>query len=179
MTELIEELKSLSIESVPAALPAVPENILYWKYSFSAEEEKEIIDLVLNKTGTVDTFDPAKNTVSRDGNTYTLNAEFHTTVLYTGGKPHDKACTLTDHVGKTVPITICKIGITDKFICAGVSIGGDIPYYGTEHQHITIGLNKGGKKVSAADSFTALLADNAITLDEPLTVQGTFGAHMK
>ena len=179
MTELIEQLKSLSIESVSAALPVAPEDVVYYEYSFSAVEEQKILNLVLEKTGTVDTFDPAKNTVSRDGNTYTLNAEFHTTVLYTGGKPHDKACTLTDHIGKTVPITICKIGITDKFICAGVSIGGDIPYYGNEHQHITIGLNKGGKKVFPKDSFTALLADNAITLDEPLTVQATFGPHMK
>jgi hypothetical protein len=65
----------------------------------------------------------------------------------------------------------------------GVTIGGDIPYYGNDHQHITIGLNKevkkGEKKVFPKDSYTALLADNAITLDEPLTVEATFGAHMK
>jgi len=84
---------------------------------------------------------------------------------------------LTERLDKTVPITICKIGISDKFICAGVTIGGDIPYYGNEHQHITIGLNKevkkGEKKVFPKDSYTVLL------LDEPLTVEATFGAHMK
>jgi hypothetical protein len=175
MADLIPQLNALSIDNSA--------DILYYEYSFSPEVTKLILDLILKMTKTTDTYDSVKNTVTYDGNTITLNEEFHITVLYTGGKPHEKAATLTEHLGKTVPITINKIGITNKFICAGVTIGGDIPYYGNDHQHITIGLNKevkkGEKKVFPKDSYTALLADNAITLDEPLTVEATFGAHMK
>lgn len=96
-----------------------------------------------------------------DNAIYTLKDEFHITVLYTGGKQDDRADSLQEYLGQKFNIQINQIGYNQHFISVGISIIGDLPYYGNDIKHITFGLNNFTlKKALPKDSYTALLTDN-------------------
>jgi|688.fasta_scaffold948928_2 hypothetical protein len=96
-----------------------------------------------------------------DDKLYTLNSEFHITTLFTGGKFHEKSAELDTYIGKKVSVKINKLGISNDFIVLGIEYikmdeETECPYYGNPVKHITIALNKTGKKVFPKDSYTAL-----------------------
>ena len=113
---------------------------------------------------------------------YKLNNEFHITVLYTGGK-EDKHCDeLQKYLDMNFKVSIDKIGVNDSFICIGVSVPIDLPYYGNEVKHITVGLNNFDKKVYPKDSFKALRYDNETTVtdnDDKFDVDGILKVNLK
>ena len=89
------------------------------------------------------------------------NSEFHITTLFTGGKVHIKSSEMETQLEKKVLVKINKLGISSNFITMGIESiklkdGVDIFYYGNDIKHITIALNKTGKKIFPKDSYTAL-----------------------
>jgi len=190
--------------------PIIPHaNILYYELVFDPDQYKQILNLVLSKTKNDGLYKPGftseftsqftteiqqlvKNPKPDEQiliaglNPYKLNDEFHITVLYTGGKPDERGTELHKYLGNKYPVLITKIGMTENFIALGVEIQGGLPYYGNEHVHITIGLNKYTQtktksKVLPKDSYTSLLAPSVILLakDEQLRVESTFALHKK
>ena len=112
---------------------------------------------------------------------YKLNNKFHITVLYTGGK-EDKHCDeLQKYLDMNFKVTIDKIGVNDSFICIGVSVPVDLPYYGNDVKHITVGLNN-SKKVFPKDSFKALRHDDETNVsdnDNKFDVDGILKVNLK
>jgi hypothetical protein len=111
-----------------------------------------------------------ENFIIHDNKLYTANPEFHITTLFTSGKPHDKTPELEDQVGKPVSIKLNKLAVSNNFIVLGVDTikfedDKDIAYYGNSVKHITIALNKTGKKVFPKDSYTALSDGQIYKLD--------------
>ena len=172
-------------------------NILYYELKFSKENYSKILQFVLDNTkndgllslnNCPDNFakilktskETDKIIISGDS-AYKINDEFHITVLFTGGKQDDKGIELCKFLNNKYDIIIEKIGMTDDFISVGVIIKGDLPYYGNNVKHITIGLNKFGKskKVFPKDSYTALLSDNIVIPDKPLCIESEFVYHTK
>ena len=121
------------------------------------------------------------NVIFIDDCSYNINNEFHVTVLYTGGKTDDRCIELNKLINNKYNIYVTKIGITPKFITLGISFGladatdeAEVPYYGNDIKHITIGLNKHDfKKIYPKDSFNALLSDDVIVLDKPIVLEAT------
>jgi hypothetical protein len=109
---------------------------------------------------------------------YVLNPEFHITTLFTGGKPHEHTAEMETLVNSEVIVKINKIALSSNFIVFGVETiqfedDSDIPYYGNPIKHITIALNKSGKRVFPKDSYTALTDIDALRIIElNLTIQG-------
>jgi hypothetical protein len=102
-----------------------------------------------------------ENFIIWDDILYSANSEFHITTLFTGSKPHDKSPDMESQLNKKVLVNISKLAVSHNFITLGVKSikledGTDIAYYGNEVKHITIALNKTGKKVFPKDSYTAL-----------------------
>ena len=173
-------------------------NILYYELSFSTEDYNKILDFVVKTTnGTIikkedenvdEKFIPFINKLKTGEKVlaikdvlYKLNNEFHITVLYTGGK-EDKHCDeLQKYLDMKFKVSIDKIGVNDSFICIGVSVPIDLPYYGNDVKHITIGLNNfdKSKKVFPKDSFKALLDDNVKDNDDKFDVDGILKVNLK
>lgn len=126
---------------------------------------------VMNKFSTfIDKYKEGDNFIIHDNKLYTANSEFHITTLFTSGKPHEKTSELEAQVGRKVNIKLGKLAISHNFIVLGVNTikfedDTDISYYGNSVKHITIGLNKTGKKVFPKDSYTALSNGQTINLD--------------
>jgi len=150
-------------------------NILLYKYSIDHTHYQEIIDLVAGKTGgIVDSGIITVNSIK-----YKLNIEFHVTNLYTGGKVNERCNELQPLVGKSYKISINNIGITDRFICLGITIQDSTDaYFGNPVKHITFALNNFDKKVFPKDSYTALLEDNVQPIDN-FEVGSTFTVDLK
>jgi hypothetical protein len=182
MDNLIDNLSNLNLNK-----SIVYSNILYYELTFSDKENegyKTILNMVLDKLNITDSYNKEKNTVEHNGNTFKVNSEFHITMLYTGGKDHEKNETMYQHIDKKYNVVIHRIGVNDKFICLGVDFKEMDSYYGNEVKHITFGLNKSKKGVYPKDSYTALLDGNnenhhIIKLEEPIIVEATFKAHLK
>ncbi len=138
-----------------------------------SEENKKKIE---NKYSThIDKFKPSDKFIIYDGTLYTVNGEFHITTLFTGGKPHEKSSDMESQLKKIVSVKINKLACSDKFITLGIESikfedGTDIFYYGNDVKHITVALNKTGKKVFPKDSYTALSDGKIYDLD--LTIDG-------
>lgn len=133
--------------------------------SFDASETKEISETF---SSFIEKLKPNENFIVYDDKLYTVNSEFHITTLFTSGKPHEKSSEMEEQVGKTVKVKLNKLAISHNFIVLGVEYikledDTDINYYGNSVKHITIALNKTGKKVFPKDSYTAL--DNGKTID--------------
>ena len=176
----------------PESSEAVDANfaqILYYQLEFSSETYSRISQLVTEKLNLSEK--NAKGVVSGTFNTvdvsYQVNDAFHITVLYTGGKKDERAEKLQYFIGKQFNVRIERIAMNQHYICIGVSIDGELPYYGNEVKHITFGLNKfdSKKKVLPKDSFLALTSEHskmvvfAVDVDEPIIVQAEFSVKTK
>lgn len=109
----------------------------------------------------IDKMKSSENFIVCDNVLFAANSEFHITTLFTGGKVHEKSADLESEVGKKVSVKVNKLAVSGNFITMGVESikfedGTDISYFGNDVKHITIALNKTGKKVFPKDSFTAL-----------------------
>jgi hypothetical protein len=118
----------------------------------------------------IDKLKEYENFIIYENNFYTVNPEFHITTLFTSGKPHEKTLELEEQVGKKVNVKINKLGISPNFIVLGIESikfedNKDAAYYGNPVKHITIALNKTGKKVLPKDSYTALSDGRTIVVD--------------
>jgi len=114
----------------------------------------------------VDKMKASENFIVCSDTLFAANGEFHITTLFTGGKTHEKSADMESEVGKQVSVKVNKLGVSGSFITMGVESikfldGTDISYFGNDIKHITIALNKTGKKVFPKDSYTAL-ADGKI-----------------
>lgn len=124
----------------------------------------------------IDKLKTSENFIIHDNILYTANNEFHITTLFTGGKIHEKSADLESQVGKKVLIKVNKLGISEKFITLGIESikftvnSEDILYYGNDIKHITVALNKTGKKIFPKDSYTALSNGKLFDIDQ--TVYG-------
>lgn len=148
---LTEDLKKLEVS----------DKVLYYSLKFSESEYDEISNIIKNNiSGCI--FSDDKKTLTYKNNVYTLNSEFHITVLFTGGKKDDREEKLEESLGKKFNVTIERIGVNANFIALGVNVANDMPYYGNDVKHITVGLNKTDpkKKVLPKDSFKSLLCDD-------------------
>ena len=101
---------------------------------------------------------------------YMPNSEFHITTLFTGGKVHDKSTEMESQLENKALVKINKLGVSNNFITLGIESikledDTDIFYYGNHIKHITIALNKTGKKVLPKDSYTALSDGKFYDLD--------------
>lgn len=145
-------------------------------YEFFGGEKVE-----LNKIPTMDKFEvfidkmeEGTNFIIQGDVLYTANSEFHITTLFTSGKSHEKSSEMESSVGKKTVIKLNKLAISHNFIVFGVESikykdGEDVPYYGNPVKHITIALNKTGKKVFPKDSYTALTDGIVYDLDYSIT----------
>jgi len=135
--------------------------------SFDTLETKEITETF---SPFIEKLKPNENFIVYDDKLYTLNSEFHITTLFTSGKPHEKSSEMEEQVGKKVNVKLNKLGLSHNFIVLGVEYikledDTDINYYGNSVKHITIALNKTGKKVFPKDSYTALEKGKIFDLD--------------
>lgn len=118
--------------------------------------------IISNKYSThIEKFKSGEKFIIHNDTLYAANNEFHITTLFTGGKSHEKSSDMESQVGKKVSVKLNKLAVSHNFITLGVASikladGTDIAYYGNEVKHITIGLNKTGKKVFPKDSYTAI-----------------------
>ena len=126
---------------------------------------------ITNKYSThIEKFKPDEKFIIYNDTLYSANSEFHITTLFTGGKVHEKSADMDSQLKSKVLVKINKLAVSDKFITIGIDSikledGTDIFYYGNEVKHITIGLNKTGKKVFPKDSYTALSDGKIYDLD--------------
>ena len=102
---------------------------------------------------------------------YKLNTKFHTTLLYTGGKEHEHEDKFVDFIDNEYTVEIKRIGYSEDFIVLGVDFQNDIPYYGNEIKHITIGMRQlDGKKLFPKNSPNAFTDGHTIVLDQTVLV---------
>lgn len=126
---------------------------------------------ITNKYSThIEKFKPDEKFIIYNDTLYTANSEFHITTLFAGGKVHEKSADMESQLKSKVLVKINKLAVSEKFITIGIESikledGTDIFYYGNEVKHITIGLNKTGKKVFPKDSYTALSDGKIYDLD--------------
>lgn len=119
----------------------------------------------------IDKIKTSENFIIYDKTFFTTNTEFHITTLFTGGKVHEKSQDLEAEINKKVYVKVNKLAISENFITLGVESikfndGKDITYYGNDVKHITIALNKTGKKkVFPKDSYTALTNGKIYDID--------------
>ena len=157
------------------------ESILYYELKFDKTAYDKIVELVMTTLNLKQDLDYKELVVTNDTGKYKVNDEFHITVLYTGCKKNDKSDKLNGYIGNQYELKIEKIGINEQFICIGVDIGDDIPYYGNSVKHITFGINKFTcfeKQPLPKDSYLALSNDDKKTvkvLEQPIIVNATFG----
>lgn len=135
--------------------------------SYDGSETKEIAETL---SSLIEKIKPNENFIVCDDKLYTVNSEFHITTLFTSGKPHEKCKEMEEQVGKKVKVKLDKLGISANFIVLSVEYikledGLDIAYYGNSVKHITIALNKTGKKIFPKDSYTALNNGKTFDLD--------------
>ena len=109
----------------------------------------------------IDKMKAFENFIVCDNALFMANSEFHITTLFVGGKTHEKSANLESEVDKIVSVKVTKLAISGNFITMGVESikfedKTDITYFGNDVKHITIALNKTGKKVFPKDSYTAL-----------------------
>lgn len=132
------------------------------------DDEKDKIEekylTFINKLKENEIFTIYKNTF------YVINSEFHITTLFTSGKNHEKSVEMEEQMNKNVKVKLNKLAVSDDFIVLGVEYikledNTDINYYGNVIKHITIALNKTGKKVFPKDSYTALTKGKNFDLD--------------
>jgi hypothetical protein len=128
-------------------------------YSKITEDTKKLLDSKFSAP--INKIKECENFIVCSDVLFTANSEFHITTLFTGGKVHEKSADLESEMGKSVSVKINKLAVSGNFIVAGVesikfSDGTDVSYFGNEIKHITIALNKTGKKVFPKDSYTAL-----------------------
>jgi len=137
MDSLCASLESITIEnetrnSVTIEVqPLLASDILYVSLKLNKDLINEIIDL----------FNLSK---------YDIQDEFHTTLLYTGGKENPNLDSLRPFFDTSCNIQVDKIAISSRFITLGVTKiidndNNEIPYFGNEIKHITIGKKKGMK----------------------------------
>lgn len=110
---------------------------------------------------------------------FKLNGEFHSTILFTGGKENPNIETLTPLVGEEYFLVIDRVAISDRFITFGVdSIFDDeseIPYFGNEIKHITVGIAKKPSKkggMAPINSPSAFVDGEVIIFMRPFVVTG-------
>lgn len=112
---------------------------------------------------------------------FIINEKFHITLLYTGGKPNEKLDIFKPFFDKLCKITINKIAISDKFITLGVykitHEDNDIPYFGNEFKHITIG--KKDKKLAPKDSPSAFSEGIVMNFDKHYIINGIIEPELK
>ena len=118
----------------------------------------------------IDKLKQDENFIIYNDKLYTANSEFHITTLFTGGKSNENTDELETQHNKKVNVKINKLGVSHNFIVLGVEYikfedNKDIAYYGNSVKHITIALNKTGKKVFPKDSYTALSDGQTYNLD--------------
>ena len=123
----------------------------------------------------IDKMKVSENFIVYDNILFTANSEFHITTLFTGGKVHEKSADMDSEVGKKVSVKVNKLAVSGNFITMGIESikfedETDILYFGNDVKHITIALNKTGKKVFPKDSYTAL-SDGKI-YDVDYTING-------
>jgi hypothetical protein len=174
------EQLNVSLSNLTITWPSF-ESILYYELKFDKTTYDTIIELVMTTLNLKQDLEYKELVLSNGEYKYKVNDEFHITVLYTGCKKDDRTDKLNGYIDNKYQVKIVKIGITDQFICIGVDIGDDIPYYGNPVKHITFGLNKFTcfeKQPLPKDSYLALSNDFAKTvkiLDQPVIVNATFG----
>ena len=112
---------------------------------------------------------------------FIINEKFHITLLYTGGKHNKKIDLLKPFFDKLCQITIDKIAISNKFItlcvCKISHEDNDIPYFGNEFKHITIG--KKDKKLAPKDSPSAFSEGIVMSFDKHYTINGIIEPELK
>jgi len=102
-----------------------------------------------------------------------VQEQFHITLLYTGGKDNEHLVQLIPLFDNTYDIEINRIAISDKFVVLGVDWKDDIPYYGNETRHITIGKSNVIKqRLLPKDSPTAFTDGIVMTFDKPYLIKG-------
>jgi len=140
--------------------------------SYDGSETNEIIETF---SSFIEKLKSGENFLVHKDKLYNLNSEFHITTLFTSGKPHEKSSEMEEQLGQKVNVKLNKLAISHNFIVLGVEYirlqdDTDINYYGNSVKHITIALNKTGKKVFPKDSYTAL--DNGKTFDLNIIIEG-------
>ena len=108
---------------------------------------------------------------------YKLNDEFHITLLFTGGKEHEKCEEMESQLNKTLKVSINKIAVSNDFITIGVDDLGNCSYYGNPVKHITVGIAKYGKKLLPKDSPSAF--ENGAVVEVDLNVNGIVSKCLK
>ena len=124
----------------------------------SENDEKDINKKIKNGSILVKT---------EEGHIYLLNNKFHITLLFMGGKSNEHNEEFTSLEGNSINVSVNRIGFSENFFVLGVNIPSEIPYYGNEIKHITVGLRqKVGKfKVFPKDSPTAFSEEKDIFVD--------------
>ena len=149
MEELTEAVKKISLES-----EIVPNKILYIMLKFERESILNILRIF--------------NLHEHD-----VQEQFHITLLYTGGKDNEHLVQLIPLFDTIYDIEIYRIAISDKFIVLGVNWKDEIPYYGNEIRHITIGKSNVIKqRLFPKDSPTAFTDGIVMNFEKPYIIKG-------
>ena len=144
MEELTEAVKEVSLET----------KILYVSLKFDSESILNILRI----------FNLSE---------YDVQEQFHITLLYTGGKDNEHLVQLIPLFDTIYDIEIYRIAISDKFVVLGVNWTDDIPYYGNEIRHITIGKSNVKKlKLFPKDSPTAFTDGIVMNFEKPYIIKG-------
>lgn len=116
-------------------------------------------------------------------NNFDLNDHFHITVLFTGGKIHENSKDLDALLGKAFNVNVDRMAVSRNYITFGVNWiksaenWKDIPYFGNEIKHITIGITKDtdkkGKKLRPVFSPSAFTEGECINIEEELILEST------
>ena len=149
MEDLTNAVKKISLET-----RIVPNKILYISLKFDNES---ILRILRN-------FNLSEHDIQE---------QFHITLLYTGGKENENLIQLIPLFDTIYDIEVNRIAISDKFIVLGVNWTDDIPYYGNEIRHITIGKSNVKKlKLFPKDSPTAFTEGIVMNFEKPYIIKG-------
>ena len=111
---------------------------------------------------------------------FKINPEFHSTILFTGGKENSNIETLVPLVGREYCLVVDRVAISDRFITFGIECifndDGEIPYFGNEIKHITAGIAKKSSKkgnMSPVNSPSAFTDGEIVIFERPFVIGGT------
>ena len=139
-----------------------------------SEEDKKIICETYHNI--ISQFKRGEIFVLYNNTFYKINSHFHITILYVGGKEHEKSVEMESQMGREIQVPIDKFAISSEFIALRV---GDLRchYYGNSVKHITIGLAKSEKRLLPKDSPKAFTEGHVC--DVNLNLSGVMHKVMK
>jgi hypothetical protein len=113
---------------------------------------------------------------------YNIKEELHSTLIFAKGKPQEQIDIVGSVLGETYYIEVYNLAVSDRYMTLGV--GGikswaleDIPYFGNEFKHLTLGFSNDTKfkpkDLTPVNSPSAFSDGRVIEFPFPFWLPGT------